>query len=155
VDAGMRQLWHTGWMHHRVRMLVASFLTKNCLTSWLEGARWFWDTLVDADLASNSFNWQWCAGCGADAAPYFRIFNPVTQSRKFDSQGHYIRAWLPELRNLPDEYLHEPWTTPPAVQRLANIRMGKDYPLPVLDLKHTRQRALDSYRQLTKSPSVK
>jgi deoxyribodipyrimidine photo-lyase len=152
VDAGMRELWHCGWMHNRVRMIVASFLTKNCLISWQQGAQWFWDTLVDADLASNSFNWQWCAGCGADAAPYFRIFNPVTQSQKFDPHGEYIKTWLPELRGLPDQFLHEPWKTPEEIQSQANITIGKDYPLPVIDLKQSRQRALDSYQQFVKSP---
>jgi deoxyribodipyrimidine photo-lyase len=150
VDAGMRELWHCGWMHNRVRMIVASFLTKNCLLSWKQGAQWFWDTLVDADLASNSFNWQWCAGCGADAAPYFRIFNPVTQSQKFDPNGEYIKTWLPELRNLPVKYLHEPWKTPDDIQRQHNVIINKNYPSPVVDLKQSRQRALDSYRQFIK-----
>ena len=118
--------------------------------SWKQGAQWFWDTLVDADLASNSFNWQWCAGCGADAAPYFRIFNPVTQSQKFDPNGEYIKTWLPELRNLPATYLHEPWKTPEDIQRQHNVIIDKNYPSPVVDLKQSRQRALDSYRQFIK-----
>ncbi|MDR9437057.1 MAG: deoxyribodipyrimidine photo-lyase, partial [Thiohalophilus sp.] len=109
VDAGMRELWHTGYMHNRVRMIVASFLTKNGMQHWKKGAEWFWDTLVDADLAANSMNWQWVAGCGVDAAPYFRIFNPVTQSQKFDKQGLYIRRWVPELTGLPNKHIHEPW----------------------------------------------
>jgi deoxyribodipyrimidine photo-lyase len=155
VDAGMRQLWHCGWMHNRVRMIVASFLTKNGLMSWKQGAQWFWDTLVDADLASNSFNWQWCAGCGADAAPYFRIFNPVTQSQKFDPHGDYIKTWLPELRGLPDKYIHEPWKAPDAVQTHSKVIIGKHYPSPVIDLQPSRQRALDSYRQFVKSPTNK
>ena len=151
VDAGMRELWHCGWMHNRVRMIVASFLTKNCLMTWQEGAQWFWDTLVDADLACNSFNWQWCAGCGADAAPYFRIFNPVTQSRKFDPRGEYIKTWLPELRGLPHQYLHEPWKIPKEIQSQVNIIIGNDYPLPIVDLKQSRQRALDNYQWHIKS----
>ncbi|KPJ95231.1 MAG: hypothetical protein AMJ53_03165 [Gammaproteobacteria bacterium SG8_11] len=155
VDAGMRELWHCGWMHNRVRMIVASFLTKNCLMSWKQGAQWFWDTLVDADLAANSFNWQWCAGCGADAAPYFRIFNPVTQSQKFDPDGEYIKTWLPELRSLPDLYIHEPWKTPNNIQTETNVIIGKDYPLPVFDLKQSRQRALDSYQQFVKTSAKK
>jgi deoxyribodipyrimidine photo-lyase len=155
VDAGMRELWHCGWMHNRVRMIAASFLTKNCLTSWKQGAQWFWDTLVDADLASNSFNWQWCAGCGADAVPYFRIFNPITQSQKFDPHGEYIKTWLPELRGLPEMYLHQPWKTPEDTQTQSNVIIGKHYPLPVIDLKQSRQRALDSYQQFVKSPSKK
>jgi deoxyribodipyrimidine photo-lyase len=147
VDAGMRELWSSGWMHNRVRMVAASFLTKNSLISWAQGARWFWDTLVDADLANNSFNWQWCAGCGADAAPYFRIFNPVTQSQKFDPQGHYIKRWLPELAALPEVYIHEPWRAPRDVQQQSGAVMGKHYPLPVLNLNDTRLRALRLYQQ--------
>jgi deoxyribodipyrimidine photo-lyase len=110
----MRQLWHTGWMHNRVRMVVASFLTKNLRLPWQAGARWFWDTLVDADLAANSLGWQWSAGCGADAAPYFRIFNPVLQGERFDKNGTYVRRWCPELTRLPDKYIHQPWTAPAA-----------------------------------------
>ena len=151
VDAGMRQLWKTGWMHNRVRMLVASFLTKNMLLSWRHGTHWFWDTLVDADLASNSFNWQWAAGCGADAAPYFRIFNPVTQSKKFDPNGSYIKRWIPELQRLPDRYIHEPWKTPMPVQINNNIVIGTHYPAPIVDLKKSRQLALDRYNTLLKN----
>ncbi len=139
VDAGMRQLWQIGWMHNRVRMIVASFLTKNLLIHWHEGAQWFWDTLVDADLASNSLGWQWVAGCGTDAAPYFRIFNPVLQSQKFDPHGNYIRQWIPELSGLDNKQIHEPW----------KYEHGADYPAPIVDLKETRQRALDTYRKLT------
>ena len=109
VDAGMRQLWRTGWMHNRVRMLVASFLTKNLRQQWIEGARWFWDTLVDADLANNTQGWQWTAGSGADAAPYFRIFNPVTQGKRFDPDGTYVKRWVPELKDVPTGFVHEPW----------------------------------------------
>lgn len=147
VDAGMRELWHTGYMHNRVRMIVASFLTKNGMIHWKKGAEWFWDTLVDADLAANSMNWQWVAGCGVDAAPYFRIFNPVTQSQRFDKQGLYIRQWVPELKNLPNKYLHEPWKTPDEVQQQAGCIIGKDYPEPILDLKATREAALEAYKK--------
>ncbi|WP_323958958.1 deoxyribodipyrimidine photo-lyase [Arthrobacter sp. JZ12] len=138
IDAGMRQLWHTGWMHNRVRMAVASFLVKNMMVDWRVGEQWFWDTLVDADPANNAANWQWVAGSGADAAPYFRIFNPVTQSRKFDAAGEYIRRWVPELRGAED--VHEPWRGP---------RNG--YPLPLLDLKESRERALTAYRDLRRN----
>jgi len=146
VDAGMRELWATGYMHNRVRMIVGSLLTKNAGIHWKQGARWFWDTLVDADLAQNSFNWQWVAGCGADAAPFFRIFNPVTQSEKFDSQGSYLRQWLPELSALPDKWIHAPWTAPAAVLAEHGIRLGRDYPQPILELKPTREAALRAYR---------
>ena len=142
----MRQLWHTGWMHNRVRMIVASLLTKNLLIPWQEGSKWFWDTLVDADLASNTMGWQWVAGCGADAAPYFRIFNPVTQSEKFDPRGDYLRRWIPEIAALPDKYLHQPWTAPAAVLSECDIKLGKHYPKPVVDLKTTRERALERFK---------
>ena len=148
VDAGMRQLWVTGWMHNRVRMIVASFLTKNLLLSWQSGARWFWETLVDADLASNSLGWQWTAGCGADAAPYFRVFNPVLQGEKFDPAGTYVRRWLPELANLPDRWVHQPWAAPAAVLTGAGLRLGSDYPRPVVDIKASRRRALDAWGQV-------
>jgi deoxyribodipyrimidine photo-lyase len=147
VDAGMRELWHTGWMHNRVRMIVASFLTKNGMLHWKKGAEWFWDTLVDADLAANSMNWQWVAGCGVDAAPYFRIFNPVTQSQRFDKEGLYIREWVPELKNLSNKYIHEPWKAPDAVQQEAGCIIGRDYPEPVLDLRATREAALEAYKK--------
>ena len=145
VDAGMRELWHSGWMHNRVRMLVASLLTKNLLTPWQEGARWFWDTLVDADLANNTLGWQWTAGCGADAAPYFRIFNPVTQGERFDPEGRYVRRWVPELAELPDKYIHAPWLAPAHVLAAANVRLGETYPEPIVDLKATRARALERF----------
>jgi len=148
VDAGMRELWHTGWMHNRVRMVVASLLTKNLLIPWQEGARWFWDTLVDADLANNTLGWQWSAGCGADAAPYFRIFNPVRQSEKFDASGAYLRRWLPELAKLPDRYLHAPWQAAPEVLDKAGVRLGKSYPNPVIDLASSRARALEAWSQI-------
>jgi deoxyribodipyrimidine photo-lyase len=142
VDAGMRELWHTGWMHNRVRMIVASLLTKNLGIHWMEGARWFWDTLVDADLANNSMGWQWTAGCGADAAPFFRIFNPVSQSERFDPGGDYIRKWVPELAKLPDKAIHAPWMQKTELLAHAGIRLGDDYPLPIVDLRETRERAL-------------
>jgi deoxyribodipyrimidine photo-lyase len=145
VDAGMRQLWKTGWMHNRVRMVVASFLTKNLRLPWQDGARWFWDTLVDADLASNSLGWQWSAGCGADAAPYFRIFNPVRQGERFDPQGIYVRRWCPELARLPDNYIHQPWAAPAAILAQAGVRIGQDYPPPLVDLKTSREAALAAY----------
>jgi deoxyribodipyrimidine photo-lyase len=146
VDAGMRELWQTGWMHNRVRMIVASLLTKNMHIDWRTGSRWFWDTLVDADLANNTLGWQWVAGCGADAAPYFRIFNPVLQSQRFDPEGEYIRRYVPELAQLPTRWLHEPWAAPAKVLRAANLTLGRDYPLPIVDLKLSRDEALRSYR---------
>jgi deoxyribodipyrimidine photo-lyase len=145
VDAGMRQLWQTGWMHNRVRMIVASFLTKNLLLPWQEGARWFWDTLVDADLASNTLGWQWTAGCGADAAPYFRVFNPVLQGERFDKAGAYVRHWVPELHALPDRWVHQPWAAPAEVLRKAGVRLGGNYPAPLVDLKASRERALAAW----------
>ncbi|GAB4362038.1 MAG: deoxyribodipyrimidine photo-lyase [Methylohalobius crimeensis] len=150
VDAGMRQLWRTGWMHNRVRMVVASFLVKNLLIPWQEGARWFWDTLVDADLANNSQNWQWVAGCGADAAPYFRIFNPVLQGRKCDPWGNYVRRWVPELAKLPAPSIHAPWETKETALKSAGIRLGDDYPLPIVDLKASRKQALDAFAHIRK-----
>jgi deoxyribodipyrimidine photo-lyase len=144
VDAGMRELWTTGWMHNRVRMVVASFLTKNLRYHWLNGARWFWDTLVDADLANNTQGWQWTAGTGADAAPYFRIFSPVAQAQKFDPNGAYIKRWVPELAQLPVEALAEPWANEGVLERLA---VG--YPSrPVVDLKRSRAEALLAYSQI-------
>ena len=148
VDAGMRQLWHTGWMHNRVRMIVGSFLTKDLLISWKEGAAWFWDTLVDADLANNTLNWQWVGGCGADAQPFFRIFNPETQSKKFDPKGAYIRKWLPELSKLPDKYLHAPWNTPEEILKAAGITLGQTYPEPIVDHAEARQDALAAYGRI-------
>jgi deoxyribodipyrimidine photo-lyase len=148
VDAGMRELWQTGYMHNRVRMIVASFLIKNMLVHWREGAAWFWDCLVDADLASNSASWQWCAGSGADAAPYFRIFNPVLQSEKFDPDGDYLLRYCPELRGLPAKLRHQPWQASAVQLQAANIRLGIDYPHPILELKRTRERALQRYQEL-------
>jgi deoxyribodipyrimidine photo-lyase len=131
-------------MHNRVRMIVASFLVKHLLIDWREGERWFRDTLVDADLASNVQNWQWVAGSGADAAPYFRIFNPVTQGQKFDADGRYVRRWVPELRGVPDRWLHAPWTAPSEVLREARVRLGGEYPRPVVEHDAARKRALDA-----------
>lgn len=141
IDAGMRELWHTGWMHNRVRMIVASFLCKNLRYHWLEGAHWFWDTLVDADLASNSQGWQWTAGTGCDAAPYFRIFNPVTQSERFDPKASYIKRWVPELASMPVPLVFSPWLKPSITQALA-----PDYPCaPIVDLAESRNQALAAY----------
>ena len=145
VDAGMRQLWHSGWMHNRVRMITGSFLTKDLLVHWKKGAEWFWDTLVDADLANNTMGWQWVAGCGADAAPYFRIFNPVTQGERFDPDGAYVRKWIPELKGLEDRYIHQPWNAPGKLLSNAGIRLGKTYPEPLVNHAEARRRALDTY----------
>ncbi|MCL4104498.1 UNVERIFIED_CONTAM: hypothetical protein GTU68_047460 [Idotea baltica] len=145
VDAGMRELWHTGYMHNRVRMIVASFLTKHLLIHWRKGADWFWDTLLDANLANNSSGWQWAAGSGADASPYFRIFNPITQGKKFDGEGHYIRRWVPELANLPARYLNSPWEAPEDVLHSAGVILGKNYPHPIVDHKAARESALAAY----------
>jgi len=142
VDAGMRQLWKTGWMHNRVRMIAASFLVKHLLQPWQAGAAWFWDTLVDADLASNTMGWQWTAGCGADAAPYFRIFNPILQGEKFDPDGAYVRTWVPELKDLPTRYIHQPWEAPSAVLQKAGVELGRHYPGPVIAHAAGRERAL-------------
>ena len=150
VDAGMRELWLTGSMHNRVRMVVGSFLVKNLLLNWQHGERWFWDCLVDADLASNSASWQWVAGCGADAAPYFRIFNPVTQGEKFDPDGEYIRQYIPELKDLPNKYLYNPWEAPKEILAEANIVLGKDYPNPIVNLKVSREKALEAFKSLKK-----
>ncbi len=148
VDAGMRQLWTTGWMHNRVRMIVASFLTKNLLIPWQAGAAWFWDTLVDASLPQNTLGWQWAAGCGADAAPYFRIFNPVLQGEKFDAEGSYVRSWVPELKTLPAKYIHKPWDAPGEVRRAAGIALDSVYARPIVDLMQSRDRALAAFAKL-------
>ena len=148
VDAGMRQLWRTGWMHNRVRMIAASFLVKDLLLPWQDGSRWFWDTLVDADLSSNTMGWQWVAGCGADAAPYFRIFNPVTQATRFDPKGTYVREWVPELAQLGDEWIHRPWMAPPQVLETAGIRLGISYPERLVDHDAARVAALAALASL-------
>ena len=148
VDAGMRELWTTGWMHNRVRMIVASLLTKNLRQHWLEGARWFWDTLVDADLPNNTLGWQWTAGCGADAAPYFRIFNPMLQNERYDPDRAYVRRWVPELAALPDNYIHRPWEAPAAVLAAAGVELGRTYPGPIVDFRASRQAALDGYARV-------
>lgn len=153
VDAGMRELWHTGWMHNRLRMVAASFLTKNLLIPWQKGSRWFWDTLVDADLANNTQGWQWTAGCGADAAPYFRIFNPVKQAEKADPDGDYVRRWIPELSAIPDNYLQQPWKAPAKVLDEAGVKLGRDYPEPIVDLLVTRRRALERFDHIKKPPA--
>ncbi len=148
VDAGMRELWQTGWMHNRVRMIVASFLVKHLRQHWRHGEAWFWDTLVDADLANNAANWQWVAGSGADAAPYFRIFNPILQGEKFDPDGAYVRRWLPALAGLPEKYIHKPWLAPATVLRDAGLRLGQDYPQPLVDHDAARKAALAAFAQL-------
>lgn len=149
VDAGMRELWQTGYMHNRVRMVVASFLVKNLNTHWHHGRDWFWDCLVDADLANNSASWQWVAGCGADAAPYFRIFNPTTQGEKFDPQGAYTRRWVPELNAMPNKYLYKPWAAPEEILVDAGVVLGQTYPKPIVDLALSRNKALEAYKQLS------
>ena len=148
VDAGMRELWHTGVMHNRVRMVVASFLVKHLLIDWRAGEQWFWDTLVDADTGSNPANWQWVAGSGADAAPYFRVFNPILQGEKFDPDGGYVRRWVPELAQLPDDLIHQPWTATPIELASAGIELGKTYPQPIVDHKQGRERALAAYAKI-------
>jgi deoxyribodipyrimidine photo-lyase len=148
VDAGMRELWRTGWMHNRVRMVAASFLVKHLLIRWQEGAAWFWDTLVDADLANNTLGWQWCAGSGADAAPYFRIFNPVAQGGKFDPEGRYVRRWIPELARLPDRWVHRPWQAPATILAASGVELGRTYPRPIVDHRAARERALEAFAQI-------
>ncbi len=148
VDAAMRQLYYTGWMHNRARMVVASFLTKDLLIPWQRGAEWFWDTLVDADLASNTQGWQWTAGCGADASPFFRVFNPVSQAEKFDPQGDYIRRWVPELAGLDRPHIFQPHEAPPVVLQAAGVELGLDYPLPMVDHGEARRRALEVYGKM-------
>ncbi len=146
VDAGMRQLWQMGWMHNRVRMITASFLVKHLLVAWQTGERWFWDTLVDADLATNAVSWQWIAGTGTDNQPFFRIFNPVTQATRFDPDGRYVRQYVPELARLPDRWLHCPWEAPRTVLDAAGVQLGVHYPVPVVSLETGRDRALQAFR---------
>jgi len=148
VDAGMRELWQTGYMHNRVRMVAASFLIKHLMIDWREGERWFWDTLFDADPANNTASWQWVAGSGADAAPYFRIFNPFGQGEKFDPEGDYVRQWVPELGRLPNKFIHRPWDAPELVLTEAGVELGKNYPRPIVDHKQARERALAAYKEL-------
>lgn len=148
VDAAMRELWETGFMHNRCRMIVGSFLVKDLLCHWNDGAQWFWDTLVDADLANNSMGWQWIAGCGVDAAPYFRIFNPILQSQKFDPSGEYIKTYVPELRGLPAAHIHAPWSADPSVLKRANVTLDKSYPLPIVDHKKAQFLALRAYDEI-------
>ncbi len=153
VDAGIRQLWQSGWMHNRVRMVTASFLVKHLLIHWSRGAAWFWDTLVDADRASNWASWQWVAGCGADAAPFFRIFNPILQGTKFDPLGDYVRRWVPELADLPAEWIHHPWEAPGAILARAGVSLGSTYPAPIVDHAKARARALAAYGSIRKEAS--
>ena len=148
VDAGMRQLWNTGYMHNRLRMIVGSFLVKNLRIHWHDGQSWFWDTLFDADLANNSAGWQWIAGCGADAAPYFRIFNPVTQGLKFDPDGSFIRQFVPELGKVPAKYIFDPWNAPQDILATSGVVLGETYPNPIVDLKISREKALESFATL-------
>ncbi len=153
VDAGMRELWQTGYMHNRVRMIVGSFLVKNLLQHWHVGRDWFWDCLVDADLANNSSGWQWVAGSGADAAPYFRIFNPVTQGEKFDPDGTYTRRFVPELNKLPNKYLFKPWEAPESILLACGIKLGTTYPIPIVNLENSRHLALQAYRMISNTIS--
>ncbi|MEY4388256.1 MAG: hypothetical protein RLY20_3539 [Verrucomicrobiota bacterium] len=154
VDAGMRELWTTGWMHNRVRMIAASFLVKDLLLPWQAGARWFWDTLVDADLAQNSLGWQWTAGCGADAAPYFRVFNPTTQGEKFDPNGDYVRCWCPELARLPANWIHQPDKAPAEVLRSAGVEIGSNYPQPIVSHAIAREVALAAFARIKAKPAA-
>jgi deoxyribodipyrimidine photo-lyase len=148
VDAGMRELWQSGWMHNRARMICASFLTKHLLLPWQDGEKWFWDTLCEADEAANGASWQWVAGCGADASPYFRVFNPVLQARKYDADGAYVRRYVPELALLPDKNIHAPWEAETKTLRQAKVELGKTYPLPIVSLSEGRERALAAYARI-------
>ncbi len=148
VDAGMRELWATGWMHNRVRMIVASFLTKHLLIHWKHGLEWFEDTLLDADMANNSASWQWVAGCGADAAPYFRIFNPIIQGKKFDPEGEYVRKWVPEIAKIPNKFIHAPWEADNNSLIENNIFLGKTYPKPIVDHAEARNKAMSAYQEI-------
>ena len=148
VDAGMRQLWATGWMHNRVRLIVGSFLVKHLLIDWREGERWFWGTLVDADAANNPGNWQWVAGSGADASPFFRIFNPIVQGERFDPEGAYVHRWVPELAHMPDKLIHKPWTATVDELDAARVNLGETYPEPIVEHGFARQRALDAFKAM-------
>ena len=154
VDAGMRELWATGWMHNRVRMIVASFLVKDLLLPWQSGAAWFWDTLVDADLAQNTLGWQWTAGCGADAAPYFRVFNPQSQGEKFDPNGDYVRRWCPELAKLPAEHIHAPDKASADVLARAGVKPGENYPAPIVSHAIAREVALEAFAKIKAAKPV-
>jgi len=154
VDAGMRQLWRIGWMHNRVRMIVGSFLTKDLLQSWQAGAEWFWDTLVDADLPNNTLGWQWISGCGADASPYFRVFNPVRQGEKFDPEGEYVRQWVPELARLPKKWIHEPWRAGAEELRAAKVELGVTYPFPIVHHDDARRDALAALAKIRRAPAL-
>ena len=149
VDAGMKELYEMGWMHNRVRMIVGSFLTKNLLLHWKNGENWFFDTLVDADIGSNAAGWQWISGSGADASPYFRIFNPILQGKKFDPKGDYVRKYIPTLNKIPDKFVHSPWEMSVDDQKKYNFNLGKDYPLPIVDLSETRKRALAAFKNIS------
>ncbi len=149
VDAGMKELYEMGWMHNRVRMIVGSFLTKNLLIHWKNGEKWFFDTLVDADIGSNAAGWQWISGSGADASPFFRIFNPILQGKKFDPKGDYVRKYIPSLNKIPDKFIHSPWEMTNDDQKKYNFTLGKDYPLPIVDLGETRKRALAAFKTLS------
>ena len=149
VDAGMRELWDTGYMHNRLRMITASFLVKNLLIHWKEGEKWFWDCLLDADLANNSASWQWVAGTGSDAAPFFRIFNPITQGQKFDKDALYLRKYLPEISNLPNKFIFTPWLADKETLKDANITLGVDYPYPIIDYTESRKKALDAFKKIS------
>ena len=148
IDAGMRELYQTGYMHNRIRMVVGSFLVKNLLIDWREGERWFWDCLLDADAAANSASWQWVAGSGADAAPYFRVFNPILQGEKFDKEGEYVKRYCPELAKLPPKFIHKPWEAPSNILNACSVVLGKNYPKPIVDLKSSRLRALDAFSEI-------
>ncbi len=151
IDAGMRELWQTGYMHNRVRMVVGSFLVKHLLIDWRQGEKWFWDTLVDGDPANNPASWQWIAGCGADAAPYFRVFNPMLQGNKFDSDGEYVRKYVPELSKLPNQFIHAPFDVQPEILKQYGVTLGKTYPHPIVDHTRGRDRALEAFKELKKA----
>lgn len=155
IDAGMRELYQTGYMHNRVRMVVGSFLVKNLLIDWREGERWFWDTLLDADMASNSAGWQWVAGSGADASPYFRVFNPILQGEKFDKEGEYVKQYCPELSKLPNKFIHKPWEASKEILKACGVELGKTYPEPIVDLKVSRNRALEEFAELKQYAQTK
>jgi deoxyribodipyrimidine photo-lyase len=149
IDAGMRELWQTGYMHNRLRMITASFLVKNLLIHWKYGERWFWNCLLDADLANNSASWQWIAGTGSDAAPFFRIFNPITQGQKFDKNAIYIKQYVPELANLPNKFIFTPWLADKIILKKAKVYLGENYPLPIVDYTKSRVKALEAFKRIS------